>query len=230
MKSLFRFAFIFIISASIAISYYSLFNNFFDAPSLKNSSLETLSPRNALKELTNPPTPTLPNIDPKTAEPERIPDAPYLQTPPEVLLKMLELAKVQPNDLVYDLGSGDGRIAIAAVQQFGAKAIGIEIDPELIRESSRSLESALKTTPEIGDRLKFIKQDLFKTNLRPATAIMIYLSSEANLRIYSEILPKLKSGTRIVSHEFGLGSLAANQTEKIKIGDRDYQIYLWVMD
>ena len=184
--------------------------------------------------------PSLPpaiNIDPKTVDPERTPDAPYLQTPQEVVIKMLEMAKVTKEDLVYDLGSGDGRIAIAAAQKFGAKAIGIEIDPELIRESDRALDRALdgaldKTIAkniEIRDRLKFIKQDFFKTDLREATVITLYLLPEANLRVRSEILPKLKSGTRIVSHEYDLGDLPPDQTKKIKIGDREHTIYLWIL-
>jgi SAM-dependent methyltransferase len=180
--------------------------------------------------------PSLPpaiNVDRKTVDPERTPDAPYLQTPQEVVIKMLEMAKVTKEDLVYDLGSGDGRIAIAAAQKFGARAIGIEIDPELIRESDRALDDslgkAIARNTAIRDRLKFIKQDFFKTDLRDATVITLYLLPEANLRVRSEILPKLKSGTRIVSHEYDFGNLPPNQIEKIKIGDREHRIYLWVL-
>jgi DNA modification methylase len=112
----------------------------------------------------NKPLPPLPTMATKDIEPERIPDAPYVQTPPEVVLKMLEMAKVDKNDVVYDLGSGDGRIVITAAQKFGAKAIGIEIDPELIRESDRESKAAIAKTPEIRDRIKFIKQDLLKAD------------------------------------------------------------------
>ena len=175
----------------------------------------------------NPSLPRVVTIDPKTVDPERTPDAPYLQTPQQVVIKMLKMAKVTKEDLVYDLGSGDGRIAIAAAQKFGAKAIGLEIDPELIRESDRALKPAIAATPEIRDRLKFIKQDFFKTNLHDATVITLYLLPEANLRVRSEILPKLKSGTRIVSHEYDLGDLSPDQVQKIKIGDREHTIYLY---
>ncbi len=178
------------------------------------------------------PIPSLPpviTVDRIAVDPERTPDAPYLQTPQEVVIKMLEMAKVNKQDLVYDLGSGDGRIAIAAAQKFGAEAIGIEIDPELIRESDRALKPVIAATSEIRDRLKFIKQDFFKTDLRDASVITLYLLPEANLRVRSEILPKLKSGTRIVSHEYDLGDLPPNQIEKIKIGDREHRIYLWVL-
>ncbi len=186
------------------------------------------SPQSNPLEIT--PLPSAPPVVTKDIEPERTPDAPYLQTPQEVVLKMLEMAKVGKNDLVYDLGSGDGRIVIAAAQKFGAKAIGIEIDPELIRESDRESKLAIAKTPEIRDRIKFIKQDLFKTDLRNATVITLYLSSQANQRISSEILPKLKSGTRIISHEYGLADLPPNQTKKIKVGDREHIIYLYILD
>jgi SAM-dependent methyltransferase len=177
----------------------------------------------------NKPLPVVQKVDPKTTEPERLPDAPYLQTPNEAVIKMLEMAKVRPNDLVYDLGSGDGRIVIAAAQQFKAKAIGIEIDPELIRESEREEKSAIAQTPEIRNRIKFVKQDLFKTDLGDADVITLYLLPQANLRVRSEILPKLKSGTRIVSYEYDFGDLPPNRTEKIKIDGREHTIYLWIL-
>jgi hypothetical protein len=176
---------------------------------------------------------TLPPISPiatKDSEPERIPDAPYVQTPPEVVLKMLEMAKVNKNDVVYDLGSGDGRIVITAAQKFGAKAIGIEIDPELIRESDRESKAAIAQTPEIRDRIKFIKQDLFKADLSDATVITLYLLPQANLRVLSEILPRLKRGTRVVSHEYELGDLPPDQVEKVKVANYEHRIYLWILD
>jgi SAM-dependent methyltransferase len=185
------------------------------------------SPSNQLE---SKPLTSLPPIAPKNIEPEGIPDAPYLQTPPEVVLRMLEMAKVNKNDVVYDLGSGDGRIVIAAAQKFGARAIGIEIDPELIRDSERESKLAIAKTPEISDRIQFIKQDFFKTDLRDATVITLYLLPQANLRVRSEILPKLKSGTRIISNEYDLGDLPPNQTETIKVGNREYRIYLWILD
>jgi len=226
MKQLRRFFLIAIISLCILLVGHFLITNLFNDPLSKR-----ISPENApSNSLSNSPLPALPQVDRKTIEPERIPDAPYLQTPPEVVLKMLEMAKVQAHDLVYDLGSGDGRIVIAAAQKFGARAIGIEIDPELIRESDRSLKSALEKTPAIGDRIEFIKQDLFKTDLREATVIALYLLPQANLRIYSEIMPKLKAGTRIVSHEYQLGNLPPSQTEKVKVGDREHLVYLWILN
>ena len=179
--------------------------------------------------LENKPLPAIAQVNPKEFEPERTPDAPYLQTPDRVVSKMLEMANVKPNDLVYDLGSGDGRIVIAAAQQFGAKAIGIEIDPELIRESARESKAAIAQTPKIRDQIKFVKQDFFKTDLSNATVITLYLLPEVNLRILSEIFPKLKSGTRVLSYEYDLGDLLPNQIEKVTIDDLEHLIYLWVL-
>ncbi len=191
--------------------------------------LRLADPRPKVTVFENKPLPPIAQVDPKQFEPERTPDAPYLQTPDRVVLKMLEVASVQPNDIVYDLGSGDGRIVIAAAQRFGAKAIGIEIDPELIRESDRESKSAIAQTPKIRDQIKFVKQDFFKTDLSNATVITLYLLPEVNLRILSEIFPKLKSGTRVLSYEYDLGDFLPNQTEKVTIGDREHMIYLWIL-
>jgi SAM-dependent methyltransferase len=215
MATLFRFVLIILITSLTLVACNSLFIN--KLP-LSSDLLESK------------PNPSPPTIAIKKVEPEYIPDAPYLQTPPEVVLKMLEMAKVDKTDVVYDLGSGDGRIVIAAAQKFGAKAIGIEIDPELIRESERESKFAIAKTPEIRDRIQFFKQDFFKTDLRDATVITLYLLPQANLRVRSEILPKLKAGTRIISYEYDLGDLPPNQTEKVKIGNREYRIYLWILD
>ncbi len=193
------------------------------------SSLSSNNSSSLNKSLENTPLPPVTNIDPKSFEPERTPDAPYLQTPQEIVIEMLEMAKVSKNDLVYDLGSGDGRIVITAAQRFGAKAVGIEIDPELIRESEREMKLAIAQTPQIRDQIKFIKQDFFKTDLGNATVITLYLLPQANLRVRSDILPKLKSGTRIVSYEYDLADLPPNQVKKVKVGDREHTIYLWIL-
>ncbi len=212
---LFKFILIALITSLTLLACNSLFTD------------KSPSPSNLLE---SKPLSSLPSIAPKNIEPERIPDAPYLQTPPEVVLKMLEMAKVNKNDVVYDLGSGDGRIVITTAQKFGAKAIGIEIDPELIRESDRESKLAIAKTPEIRDRIQFIKQDFFKTDLHDATVVALYLLPQVNLRVRSEILPKLKPRTRIISYEYDLGDLPPNQTETIKVGNREHRIYLWILD
>ncbi|BBC25232.1 SAM-dependent methyltransferase [Pseudanabaena sp. ABRG5-3] len=214
MANLFRL----LLMATITVSTLAACSLWEERKPLLNNSLE------------NTPLPSVPNVNPKTIAPENLPDAPYLQSPRQVVIKMLEIAKVKPNDVVYDLGSGDGRIVITAAQKFGAKAIGIEIDPELIRESDRATKAALEETPQIRNQIKFVKQDLFKTDLRDATVITLYLSEKANLRVRSEILPKLRSGTRIVSYQYTLGDLPPTLTEKIKVGDQEHMIYLWILD
>jgi hypothetical protein len=213
MANLFRFILIAAITASTLVAC--------------NIWVNSEAPKTPLE---SKPLPSVPNIDPKNSDPERTPDAPYLQTPERVVIKMLEMAKVTSQDVVYDLGSGDGRIVIAAAQKFGAKAIGIEIDPELIRESERATKSASDKTPQIRSLIKFVKQDLFKTDLRDATVITLYLLPQANLRVRAEILPKLKSGTRIISYQYSLGDLPATRTEKVKVGDQEHMIYLWTID
>lgn len=198
----------------------------------------TLIGCNSMNSLNNPPSSSLPLasppanliVEPKDIDANLIPDAPYVQTPPEVVLKMLEMAKVNSTDRVYDLGSGDGRIVLAAAQKFGANAVGVEIDPELIRESDRSSQEAIAKNPEIRERIKFIQQDLFKVDVSEATVVTLYLVPKANLRVRTEILPKLKSGTRIVSHEYDLGDLEPQQVQQVKVGDRDHKIYLWVVN
>jgi 16S rRNA G966 N2-methylase RsmD len=130
----------------------------------------------------------------------RAPDVIYVPTPQEVVDAMLALANVTPKDVVYDLGSGDGRIPITAAQKYGARAIGIDIDPERIKEANQNLAKA-----NVGDRVRFLNQDLFETDISEANVVTLYLRPDLNLKL----MPKLKSlrkGTRIVSHSFNMGS------------------------
>jgi precorrin-6B methylase 2 len=127
------------------------------------------------------------------------PDVRYVPTPQNVVEVMLEMAHVTSADVVYDLGSGDGRIPITAAQKYGARGVGIEIEPRLIRES---LENATKA--HVTDRVWFVNQDLFETDLSAATVITMYLHP----RMLLQLMPKLKSlrpGTRIVSHYYNMG-------------------------
>ena len=130
----------------------------------------------------------------------REPDVIYVPTPQEVVEAMLAMANVTSRDVVYDLGSGDGRIPITAAQKYGARAIGIDINPERIKEANENLAKA-----KVGDRVKFLNQDLFETDLSDATVVTLYLLSSLNLKL----MPKLKAlrpGTRIVSHSFDMGT------------------------
>ena len=132
--------------------------------------------------------------------PLRAPDVMFVPTPQEVVDAMLRMADVTEADVVYDLGSGDGRIPITAAQTFGATGVGIELNPDLIREANENAARA-----GVGDKVRFLNQDLFETDLRPASVITLYLLREMNLKLMPK-LKQLKPGTRIVAHSFGMGS------------------------
>jgi len=130
----------------------------------------------------------------------RDPDVIYVPTPQEVVDAMLTLANVTATDVVYDLGSGDGRIPITAAQKFGAKAVGIDINPERIKEANENLAKT-----NVGNKVKFLNQDLFETDLSEATVITLYLLPSLNQKLMPT-LKQLKPGTRIVSHSFDMGT------------------------
>ena len=132
--------------------------------------------------------------------PLRAPDVMFVPTPQEVVDAMLRMADVTEADVVYDLGSGDGRIPITAAQTFGATGVGIELNPDLIREANENAARA-----GVGHKVRFLNQDLFETDLRPASVITLYLLREMNLKLMPK-LKQLKPGTRIVAHSFGMGS------------------------
>ncbi|KAB8332587.1 class I SAM-dependent methyltransferase [Scytonema tolypothrichoides VB-61278] len=141
---------------------------------------------------------------------ERTPDVVYVPTPPEVVDRMLTIAKVGKNDILYDLGSGDGRIPIAAVQKYGVKkAVGIDIDPQRIKEANENAQKAGLT-----GKVQFLQQDLFKTDFSDATVVTLYLLPELNVKLRSQIL-KLKPGTRIVSHAFDMGEWKPEKVEQV---------------
>ena len=150
----------------------------------------------------------------------RRPDVIYVPTPQSVVEGMLKMADVKTGDVVYDLGSGDGRIPITAVQKFGVtRAIGIDIDPQRIKEANENAEKA-----GVTDKVKFLNQDLFTTDFSEATVITLYLLSSLNEKLRPKLL-ELKPGTRIVSHSFDMGEWAPEKTELID-GSR---IYFWTV-
>lgn len=151
-------------------------------------------------------------------------EVPYVVTPPRVVDAMLRLAGVGRDDVVYDLGSGDGRIAIAAARDFGARGVGIEIDPRLVAQSTRSAERA-----GLADRVRFVQQDLFETDLRPATVVTLYLTRELNLRLRPKLLRELRPGARVVSHHFDMGDWASDRQLGLEVDRYSYMIYLWVI-
>ena len=148
-------------------------------------------------------------------------DVPYEPSSEEVVTAMLDIARVGDTDVVYDLGCGDGRIVIAAAQKKGARGVGVDLDPERIKES---LENARKA--DVTDRVQFFQQDLFKTDIGKATVVMLYLWPEVNLKLRPKLLRELKPGTRVVSHSHDMESWEADQTMTASEGHR---VRLWVI-
>ena len=150
----------------------------------------------------------------------RSPDVIFVPTPQEVVDAMLKLAKVGPNDVVYDLGSGDGRIPITAAKTYGARGVGIDIDPQRIREATENLK-----TSGMGDKVKFLNQDLFTTPIGEATVVTLYLLPSLNLKLLPKLNAELKPGTRIVSHAFDMGDIKPQQT--LNVNGRT--VYFWTV-
>jgi SAM-dependent methyltransferase len=154
----------------------------------------------------------------------RLPDVPFQTTPDDVVAAMLDLAEVSERDTVYDLGSGDGRVLLAAARDRGAKAVGIEIDPELVDHSRQAIAAA-----GLDDKVRVVRGDLFKQNLRPATVVTMYLKPDVNARLRPQI-DKLRPGTRIVSHQFSMGGAKPVRTVQFHSAETrdEHTLYLWV--
>src|SRR5262245_6248530 len=150
----------------------------------------------------------------------RQPDVIFVATPPNVVTAMLELAEVTPRDLVLDLGSGDGRIAIAAAKQFGARGVGVEIDADLI-EAAR--ENARKAG--VADRVRFLQGDLFQADFSEATVVTIYLLPPLNLKLRPRLFHDLRPGTRVVSHAFHMGDWKPDRERTVD----GRSVYFWVI-
>ena len=152
-------------------------------------------------------------------------DAPYVATSQRIVRRMLEVAGVSKKDVVYDLGSGDGRIPITAAKTYGARGVGIEIDPDLVAKARAKAEAV-----GVADRTEFRQQDLFKTNLEEATVVALYLWPEINVKLRPKLLRQLDPGDRIVSHDFRMGKWEPDRVVnagKDKTGTAT--IYLWVV-
>ena len=147
-------------------------------------------------------------------------DAPYVVTDYEVVDAMLAMAEVRPEDDVVDLGSGDGRILIAAARSHGARGLGVDIDPARIREAEQNARAA-----GVAHRVQFRRQDLFETPLAEADVVTLYLTPEVNLRLRPRILAEMRPGARVVSHDFDMGDWRPDQRQRIGSAT----IYLWVV-
>ena len=156
-------------------------------------------------------------------------EVPFITTPDNVTLEMLRIANVGPGDHVIDLGSGDGRIVILAARRFGASGLGVEIVPDLVQRSIKSARDA-----GVADRVVFKEQDLFQTDLSPATVVTMYLLTEVNLKLRPALLA-LKPGTRVVSHDWDMGDWKPDQTTVVAVPDKQVglekssKVHLWAV-
>ena len=150
----------------------------------------------------------------------RLPDVHFEATPEDVVEAMLNMAGVTKEDVVYDLGCGDGRFVITAAKKFGTRGVGVDIDPVRIKESNQNAQRA-----NVTDRVKFIEGDLFETDISEATVVTLYLLNELNLQLRPKLFRELKPGTRIVSHTFDMGDWEPDHIRQV----RDRIFYYWVI-
>jgi cyclopropane fatty-acyl-phospholipid synthase-like methyltransferase len=154
-----------------------------------------------------------------TQPPLRKPDIFFVETPAEVVSAMLKLAAVTPKDVVYDLGCGNGAIVTAAARDFGATAVGIDIDPVRVKEATERAKGA-----KVGDKVKIILGDLFETDISQATVVTLYLLSTLNEKLIPKLNKDLKPGTRVVSQTFGMGERNPPLKSTVVNGTN---VYLW---
>ena len=155
---------------------------------------------------------------------------PFITTPPEVVERMLELAATRAGDFVVDLGSGDGRIVIAAARQFGASGLGVELDADLVRTSRENAERA-----RVADKARFVQGDALSADLSRATVLTVYLLPALMAKLQPRFIDELAPGTRIVSHSFTMAGWAPDRTETVRLRERhpgqgdESRLYLWIV-
>ena len=152
----------------------------------------------------------------KAVAPPRDPDVPYVPTTPEAVEAMLKLGQVKKTDLLYDLGCGDGRIVIAAAKNFGARGVGIDIDPQRIKEARENAKRA-----GVEDLVRFELGDLFEAKFADATVVTLFLLPRINLKLKPKLLEQLKPGTRVVSNTFDMGEWKAEKEASVDNEDFD---------
>lgn len=149
-------------------------------------------------------------------------DVIFVATDLEIVNAMLTLANVTRDDLVYDLGCGDGRIVIAAAKEFGARGVGVDLDPRRIREAQANAVRA-----GVADRVTFRVQDIFDTDIQAATVVTLFLSPELNARLRPKLTSQLEPGSRIVSHRYGIGDWVPEKTRTVMVSETRNHIFLW---
>ena len=155
---------------------------------------------------------------------------PFITTPPEVVERMLQVAETRADDLVIDLGSGDGRIVIAAAQKYGARAVGIELDGALVQKSREAARAA-----QLGDKVSFIEGDVLAADISKATVVTVYLLPDLMRKLQARFIQELAPGTRIVSHAFTMAGWAPDRSEMVKVKERhpgqgdESRLHLWIV-
>jgi len=157
----------------------------------------------------------------QTQAPARQPDVIFVPTPQEVVDAMLKLANVKAGDVIYDLGCGDGRIVITAAQRYGVRGVGIDIDPQRIKEATANAQKA-----GVSDKVKFMQADLFETNVSEANVVTLYLLPSLNLKLRPKLMRELRAGSHVVSHAFDMGDWKPDQEQDVN----GRHIYLWTIN
>lgn len=148
-------------------------------------------------------------------------DVPYVPTPNEVVEEMLAMAGVKKDDVLYDLGSGDGRIPITAAKKFGTRGVGIDLDPERVKEAKENAANE-----KVADKVRFIEGDIFNVDFSEATVVTLYLLPDVNIKLKPKILA-MKPGTRIVSHNYDMGDWTPEDTKTLNINGTNHYVYFW---
>jgi SAM-dependent methyltransferase len=154
----------------------------------------------------------------------RTPDVEYVPTPHQVVAEMLRVTGVTKDDVVYDLGCGDGRLVITAAKEHGARGVGIDIDPQRIKESRENARQS-----GVSKRVKFLQQDLFETDFREATVVTLYLLPKLNLQLRPKLLSDLKPGTRVVSHDFDMDDWQPDKMLRVPGPSYEHSVYFWII-
>lgn len=152
------------------------------------------------------------------------PDVIFVPTPTRVVEEMLRVAHINESDLIYDLGCGDGRIVILAAQKVGSRGVGIDIDPQRIKESKQNASEA-----GVNHLVQFFENDLFQTDISEATVVTLYLLPMLNLQLRPKLLTELRPGTCVVSHDFGMNEWLPDQKTVVVIGNRHHWVYQWIV-
>ena len=150
--------------------------------------------------------------------------APFVPSPQEVVDKMLQVANIKKDDTVYDLGCGDGRIILTAAQKFGARSVGVELDPDLYKKTRDRIHEL-----KLDDRVRVIQGNLLDVDLSPATIVTLYLLTDSNSKLKPNLEKYLRPGSRVVSHDFQMMGWTPAKVEHVKRDSRDHTIYLYVI-